>query len=67
MHWKAFKDELPKEGHQILVGNHRYVQQIVYQENHRVLKENLCFKPISHWTYFDLPPLVDFEDKWKKT
>ena len=65
MNWIAFKDEVPEKGQRILYGNHRGVEcALFYPENVDLQQKEILWKPVTHWCYIDLPPVVVVEKKW---
>jgi hypothetical protein len=65
--WIAFIDEVPEEDRLIIMGNHRWVETLLYSRNHpRVVEGKISYKDITHWCYIELPPAVDLEKfAWK--
>jgi hypothetical protein len=62
MQWKLFKDETPELGKLILFGNHRYCKTMIFTDTNQ-LEEKMCFIPVTHWCYIDMPPNIFHKNK----
>lgn len=65
--WKPIT-ETPEIGRFILYGNYRFVEMGKYGQGTAtdIKNKTMAFKPVTHWCYIDMPPVIPEPSKWAK-